>query len=139
MKNLKITYLALLLSFVLFGVVFVLSANGNGHHTKSLSGFVLGASAFFLPVAWYVPLFFAKKKLIQENLKLKDKFRSYSQSKILSVIFLDSGYTINGVFYFISADPIHWIGMGIFLTGILILFPRDKEFESLYDSREIYP
>ncbi|MBM9499027.1 hypothetical protein JWG44_02010 [Leptospira sp. 201903071] len=139
MKNLKITYLALVFSLILFGVVFVLSANVSGNRSKDLSGFVLGASMFLLPVAWYVPLFFAKKKLIQENLELKDKFNSYSQSKILSVIFLDFGYTINGVFYFIFADPIHWIGMGIFFFGILILFPRNKEFVSLYDSREIYP
>ncbi|AOP35917.1 hypothetical protein A0128_04925 [Leptospira tipperaryensis] len=138
MKNLKITYIALLFSLVLFGVVFILSANETGDHSKNLSGFVLGASVFLLPVAWYVPLFFAKKKLIQENLKLKDKFSSYSQSKILSVIFLDAGYTINGVFYFIHSNPIHWIGMGIFFFGILILFPRDREFFSLYDSREIY-
>nr|WP_232380582.1 hypothetical protein [Leptospira ainlahdjerensis] len=59
--------------------------------------------------------------------------------RIGAVIFLDFGYTIHGVFYFIFADSIHWIGMGIFFLGILILFPRDKEFISLYDSREIYP
>ncbi|RHX86924.1 hypothetical protein [Leptospira stimsonii] len=139
MKNLKIIYFSLLFLLLLFGIVFVLSANKNGQHAKIWSGFVFGSSVFLLPIAWYVPLYFAKKKLIQENLKLIDKFKSYSQSKILSVIFLDSGYTINGIFYFIFADPIHWIGMGIFLTGLLFLFPRDKEFSSLYDSRETYP
>jgi predicted neutral ceramidase superfamily lipid hydrolase len=139
MKNLKIIYLAFVCSLILFGIVFVLSANPSGNLPKDWSGFLLGASVFLLPVAWYVPLFFAKKKMISKNLELKDKFNSYSQSKILSVIFLDFGYTIHGVFYFIFADSIHWIGMGIFFLGILILFPRDKEFISLYDSREIYP
>lgn len=70
--------------------------------------------------------------MILEKLTLKEKFDSYSQSKILAVIFLDAGYTINGVFYFVTADPIHWIGMGIFFTAMLILYPKEKEFAAMY-------
>ncbi|WP_036040761.1 hypothetical protein [Leptospira alstonii] len=137
MKNLKIVYSALLISLVPFGGFFVFLANSNGDLPSG--GIILGVSIFLLPISWYVPLFFAKKKMIQEDLEPKEKFLSYSQSKIFSVIFLESGYMVNGVFYFVTASPIHWIGMGIFFAGMLLLFPREKEFFSLYKTREFPP
>nr|WP_254055565.1 hypothetical protein [Leptospira mayottensis] len=57
----------------------------------------------------------------------KEKFVSYSRSKI----FLDAGYVINDVFYFVLDR-----GMGIFFASILILFSREKEFFSLYKTQE---
>lgn len=53
--------------------------------------------------------------MIPDRLGPKEKFVSYSQSKIFSVILLDAGYVINGVFYFVTASFVHWIGMGFFL------------------------
>lgn len=137
MKNLKIIYASLLIGLVLFGGFFVILANPNGGLPKESSGIVLAVSIFLLPVAWYIPLLIAKKKLIQGDLNVKEKFVSYSQSKILSVIFLDAAYTINGVLYFVTSDRIHWIGMGVFFVAMLLLFPRGKEFSNLYKSPEI--
>lgn len=77
--------------------------------------------------------------MIPDRLGPKEKFVSYSQSKIFSVILLDAGYVINGVFYFVTASFVHWIGMGFFFAGILILFPREKEFSSLYKTQEFPP
>lgn len=137
MKTLKIIYAALLIGLVLFGGFFIVLANPNGGLPKESSGIVLGITVFLLPIAWYVPLLIAKKKLMQGDPEVKEKFVSYSQSKILSVIFLDAGYTINGVFYFVTSNPIHWIGMGVFFAAMLVLFPRGKEFSNLYESPEI--
>nr|WP_241210785.1 hypothetical protein [Leptospira mayottensis] len=61
----------------------------------------------------------------------KEKFVSYSRSKIFFIIFLDAGYVINDVFYFVLDR-----GMGIFFASILILFSREKEFFSLYKTQE---
>lgn len=137
MKNLKIIYASLLIGLVLFGGFFVILANPNGSLPKDSSGIVLGVTVFFLPIAWYIPLLIAKKKLMQGELEVKGKFVSYSQSKILSVIFLDAGYTINGVLFFVTSNPIHWIGMGVFFAAMLLLFPRGKEFSNLYKSSEV--
>lgn len=139
MRNLKIIYTALVIGLVVFGGFFVFLANSNGTLPSEMSGIILAVTVFLLPVAWYVPLFFAKKKMIQDDLGPKEKFVSYSQSKILSAMFAEAGYTINGVFYFVTSDSIHWIGMGIFFVAMLLLFPRGKEFSSLYKSSEFPP
>ncbi len=62
MKNLKIIYSALLIGLVLFGGVFVFFTSPNGSFSGDSSGIILGITVFLLPISWYIPLFFAKRK-----------------------------------------------------------------------------